>query len=138
MDWQECCNKRIVKEASKDSNKISSIQEIVEEKYKAAIHMEDEYYYAKIPLLYDILRELLECIALEQGFKIYNPECYVAFLKEIIHQSSLGDEFNTFRLLRNGINYYGKKITPPEAVETIKQMIEFIKVIKGLLYKEEK
>lgn len=133
MDWTECLKIRVVKEASRDNNKIISISENAEEKLKVALSLKDERYYGKLPLLYDVLRELLECLALKRGYKIYNHECYTTFLKEIIKDSYLGDTFDKFRLLRNGINYYGKKITLEEAIETIKRMIEFINKIKNLL-----
>ncbi len=133
MDWQECLRKRIVKNTSIDSHKITSILEISKEKLKVALLLEDKHYYGKLPLLYETLRELLECLALQHRYKIYNHECYTAFLKEIMHESSLGDSFDKFRILRNGINYYGKKITFEEAQEIMIQMIEFIKKIEQKL-----
>ena len=135
MDWQECITHRIVKDTSIDTHKITSIQEISQEKLKVALLLEDKHYYGKLPLLYETLRELLECLALQEGYKIYNHECYTAFLKEIMHESSFGDSFDKFRILRNGINYYGKKISFEEAQEIMPQMIEFIKKIQQRLRK---
>lgn len=132
INWKDCLQNRIAKEVSRDDNRIKSIREISEEKLKAARFIQDEYYYAKIPLLYDVLRELLECIALEHGYKIYNHECYTAFLKEILHKSYMGDTFDKFRKLRNAINYYGKKITLEEAKEIMIKMMEFIKNLKNM------
>ncbi len=89
-------------------------------------------------LLYDALRELLEAVALENGYKIYNHECYTAFLKEIINESYLGDEFDKFRVLRNGINYYGRKINQEEGIEIARLMVAFINNIKLLIKKNKK
>jgi hypothetical protein len=136
MDWQSCITGRIVKEAKTDSNKIASLMEISGNKLGSAKVLGDEHYYAKVSLLYDALRELLECIALERGFKIYNHECYTAFLKEIALESSRGDQFDTFRKVRNGINYYGKKITPEEGKALIAQMLEFITFLDDALKKQ--
>ena len=59
---------------------------------------------SKISLAYDSLRELLEALALKKGYKIYNNECYTAFLKEIMGESDKGDEFDDLRVIRNAIN----------------------------------
>ena len=87
----------------------------------------------KITLQYDALRTLLEALALSKGYKIYNHECYTAFLKEILDESTLGDTFDKFRKLRNAINYYGKSISSEESKEIIKEMNDFINRIKEFL-----
>jgi len=74
---------------------------------------------SKLSLAYDSLRELLEALALQKGYKVYNHECYTAFLKEIIGASDKGDEFDDLRKIRNAVNYYGKGISVEEAVYTI-------------------
>jgi len=124
-----------VKDVKKDFGKINSVKEIAESKIKAANALADEHYYGKLTLFYDALRELLECVALVKGYKIYNHECYTAFLKEILNESSLGDEFDKFRILRNGINYYGRRITHEEGIGIIRQMIIFIDKINLLIKK---
>ncbi len=138
MDWQQCITNRIVKDVSIDTHKITSIRLISHEKLKASSSLDDTLYYAKLPLLYDVLRELLECVALQHKYKIYNHECYTAFLKEILHLSLLGDRFDRFRVLRNGINYYGKQITLEEAKTVMQEMKEFIKIIETLIDGAEK
>jgi len=83
MDWHECIRKRIVKDVKEDRNLIISAREIAAIKVKSADVLPRELSVGKITLLYDALREYLECLALEKGFKIYNHECYAAFLREI-------------------------------------------------------
>lgn len=138
MDWIACRKSRIVKETKADSNKISSIKEIAANKIKAANALADEHYYGKISLLYDALREGLECLALENGFKIYNHECYTAFLKEILNESQLGDECDKLRIIRNGINYYGKTVNLEEGIEIVRQLKGFIAKIKPLFKNDNK
>ncbi|MBI4016529.1 MAG: hypothetical protein HY363_02440 [Candidatus Aenigmarchaeota archaeon] len=41
--------------------------------------------------------------ALRKGYKIYNHVCYTAFLKEILHNETLAEEFNELRLVRNDV-----------------------------------
>ena len=134
MDWIECKNRRIVKEVSKDENLVNSLIESSKHKLSSQeiLPLQASTIASKISLAYDSLRELLEVLALKKGFKIYNHECYTAFLKEIIQDSSLGDSFDEIRKLRNSINYYGKQITEKEckiSLEEIKNLIEKTKTL---------
>ncbi len=79
------------------------------------------------------MRELLEAIAISECCKIYNHECYSAFLTEILKQQQLGTEFNNFRIIRNDINYYGKDIKADEARIILQSMDRFIKRLKNLI-----
>mgnify|MGYP001601626531 CR=1 FL=1 len=79
---------------------------------------------SKLSLAYDSLRELLEAIALKNGYKIYNHECYTAFLKEILNESAKGDLFDQIRKARNSVNYYGKEISLEECQKLINQIKE--------------
>ena len=127
MDWQECINKRIVKNVSIDEELIKSL--IISSKNKleseSQLSMTETTASSKLSLAYDSLRELLEALALKNKYKIYNHECYTAFLKEILSQSGKGDEFDEIRKIRNDVNYYGKDIS-------IKEVNAIIKRIKSL------
>lgn len=122
MDWKECIKKRIAKESKKDINLINSTREIAEINIKSANSLNKEFYISKITLLYDSLREYLEALALEKGYKIYNHECYTAFLKEILNLSNEARIFDELRKIKNDINYYGRKITFEEAEPIIEKL----------------
>ncbi len=122
MDWRECVRERIVKNVKKDSNLIKSTREIAEIKVKSADALPDELYIGKISLLYDALREYLEALALENNFKIYNHECYSAFLGEILKMPREALLFDRSRRVRNSINYYGRKISLEEAKQVIRDI----------------
>lgn len=130
MDWKECIAKRIAKGIKEDRNLINSAGEIADIKIRSADALPDSLFYGKISLLYDGLREYLECVALESGYKVYNHECYVAFLKEIKGLSGEADIFDKLRKIRNGINYYGRKIGLEEAKEIIKELKSLIEIFK--------
>ena len=127
MDWNECIKRRIVKDVKEDKNMIKSAREIAAEKLESADSLPIHLHIGKITLLYDALREYLECIALEKGYKIYNHECYTAFLKEVLMLSREGGIFDNLRKIRNGINYYGKKIDESES----KKIINDLKMLIG-------
>ena len=121
VDWEECCKKRIVKSVKPDANMMDSLTKSSKNKLESEskLMMSDVTATSKLSLAYDSLRELLEVLALKNGYKIYNHECYSAFLKEIIGESSKGDEFDDIRKTRNAVNYYGKYISTEEANEII-------------------
>ncbi len=119
--------KRISKKIREDKNLIQSIKAIAKVKIDSADALPPHVYIGKICLLYDALREYLESMALEKGYKIYNHECYVAFLKEVLNLSREGDLFDKLRKIRNGINYYGLSVTEEEALDTIQRLKELIK-----------
>jgi hypothetical protein len=88
---------------------------------------------SKLSLAYDSLRELLEASALKKGYKIYNHECYTAFLKEVIGESVKGDEFDEIRKVRNAVNYYGKSISTEETTDIILKIKNLRNFVNSLL-----
>ena len=135
MDWIECFDKKIVKNVKSDLDMINSLLKSSKNKLKSEekLVMDDVTSGSKISLTYDSLRELLEALALKQGYKIYNHECYTAFLKEIVKESDKGDEFDEIRRIRNDINYYGKDISIEEAEDVIKRIRNLGQFILKLL-----
>lgn len=134
VDWKECCSKKLVKSISPDFNMINSLKKTSENKLKSSEELQISEITAssKFTLAYDSLREILEALALKTGYKIYNHECYTAFLKEIIHESINGDEFDEIRKVRNSVNYYGKDIGIEDAqklINKIKKLRSFILVL---------
>lgn len=127
MDWEECCSKKIAKEVSPDENLMSALTKSSKNKLESEskLPMSNVTASSKLSLAYDSLRELLEALALKKGYKVYNHECYTAFLKEIVGESDRGSEFDELRKARNAVNYYGKELTAEEArevIETIKKL----------------
>ena len=128
----ECKKKRLTKEVKIDKNLINSLikSSLKRLKTQELLPLNNTTSSSKISLTYEALRELLEALGISKGYKIYNHECYCAFLKEIMNESNLGNEFNKFRKTRNAINYYGKDISTDEAKHLIQEMKEFIKKVK--------
>lgn len=137
MDWEECCNKRIAKNVKPDVDMIISLTKSSKNKLESEskLIMNDVTAVSKLSLAYDSLRELLESLALKNGYKVYNHECYTAFLKEIIKESYKADEFDDVRNVRNAVNYYGKEISPEEAAEIITKIKKLGIFVSGLLEK---
>jgi len=121
IDWKECCGKRIAKSVTPDIDTIESLKKSSENKIKSSdeLGMNETTSVSKFILAYDSLREVLEALSLKNGYKIYNHECYTAFLKEVLNQSNLGDEFDEIRKVRNSVNYYGKELSIEDSLDII-------------------
>ncbi|MBI1970519.1 hypothetical protein HYS47_02130 [Candidatus Woesearchaeota archaeon] len=77
---------------------------------------------------YDVLRSIIEAIAVLDGYKVYSHEAFTPFLKEM-NEELISTKFDRFRKIRNRINYYGEGIT----IEEVKQYREEILVIINTL-----
>ncbi len=135
MDWTTCKKKDLVKEIKIDKNLIIALIKSSSKKLHTQdlFELNDDTASSKISLVYEGVRELLEALAVSKGYKIYNHECYCAFLKEILSESGLGSKFDDFRKLRNAINYYGKDVSREEAKIVLDEMLVFIGKIKAML-----
>jgi len=135
MDWKACMDKSLAKKAKTDTNLLISLKKSSAKKLESEsmLPLNDTTAASKISLAYDALREVLEALAIKNGYKIYNHECYTAFLKEIIEQSAIADKFDKFRKIRNSINYYGKEITSVEAEPLLAEIRKLTGEISHLL-----
>jgi hypothetical protein len=136
MDWQECNDNNFVKKVMVDNNLIKSLLKSSDKKQKSQelLPLNEITASSKISLAYDALRELLEGYAILKGYKIYNHECYCAFLGELLEKKELSERFNKLRKVRNAINYYGKDVN----VEEAKYLLLEIKKLIDVLFKNFK
>ena len=79
--------------------------------------------------IYECLRQIIEAIALKEGFKVYSHEAYTHYLKDK-KEISIAEKFDRYRKLRNGINYYGKAVTTQITKEAIYQINKIIEKLK--------
>ena len=137
MDFRTCKMKDYVKPIKVDHNLLDSLVNSSSKKFQSQkrLDLDDTTAGSKISLAYDALRELLEALAISKGYKIYNHECYTSFLKEVMKESSLGDKFDSFRRIRNDINYYGKDISAEDSKHIINDMIAFVEKLKIKFFK---
>ncbi len=135
MDWEECRSKMIAKSVKPDRDMAKALVGSSNNKMESEemLPMSDVTAASKPSLAYDSLRELLEALSLKNGYKIYNHECYTAFLKEILNESAKGDDFDEIRKARNAVNYYGKTTGQAEAAGYIERIRLLRIFIIGLL-----
>ncbi len=135
MDWNECGREMLAKKIKPDLWLATSLQEAAERKSKSAalLALNEITADSVFVLHYDSIRELMEALSIRKGFKIYNHECYAAFLDSIMGEKELAEEFNSLRQMRNAINYYGQGISLNEAKQLIASLQEMYCKIKALL-----
>lgn len=136
MDWQECKDKKFVKDVNIDENLIKSLIKSSEKRLESnnRLKLDETTSSTKISIVYESLREILEAFAIKKGFKIYNHECFCAFLKEICNDNYSSMNFDKFRKIRNKINYYGKDIPIKESEIIIKEIILLRKEIMNKIH----
>lgn len=124
MNWNTCLRQREAKPIKPDVEMAASLEKTSANKAFSSqlLELKEETVASKISLHYDSVRELLEALTLRKGFKIYNHICYTGFLKEILKETELADEFDELRVIRNDINYYGKEVSVIEATEVLKRL----------------
>ena len=140
MDFRTCKIREQVKSIKVDHILIDSLLKSSSKKLQSEkrLELDDTTASSKISLAYDALRELLEALAISKGYKIYNHDCYTAFLKEIVKESEIGDKFDRFRRLRNDINYYGKDVSASDTKPIINEMVGLADLIKIKFFKKSK
>jgi len=134
MNWEECKKRGIVKEVKSSEKKIYSLFEISKDKLytQELLPFETKTASSKAGLVYDALRIVLEALALNKGYKIYNHDCIACFLKEKCGEDKAARVFDKYRIIRNGFNYYGEDISIGDA----ERMVEELKSLrKNILVK---
>lgn len=144
MDWKECKDKNFVKEVKINENLVNSLINSSKNKLESGnrLELDETTASTKVSIVYDSLRELLEALAIKKGFKIYNHDCFCAFLHEICQDKASSLNFDKFRKIRNQINYYGKDVPKEEAKTIIKEIISLrnniiSKYFKGTKWKKK-
>ena len=135
MDWEQCNKQRLVKKMHVDRELITSLMKCSEDKSFSAslLELNERTYSSIIVLCYDSLRELLEALSIQNKYKIYNHECYVYFLKEILREEEFSKTYDRIRKIRNSIIYYGQNLSLEETKIIIRDIKLLIERCKKLL-----
>jgi len=80
--------------------------------------------------LYEGLREYCEAIGYLRGYKFLDHESIGYFLRDILKEQSLSMQFDRYRRLRNGINYYGEDINTETVNEAMMEIPELVKKLE--------
>lgn len=85
---------------------------------------------------YNSVTELIHALVLINGFKVINHLCLGFYLRDIMNNQKLFEEFDYLRIKRNSIVYYGKMMNyevAKDAVNKSKQLIkELFKILPNI------
>jgi len=122
MDLDDCFRKGFVKKTKPNKELIKSLIEmsdIKEETVKTAkINKTNISVYVSIA--FDALREILEAICINLGYKVTSHICIGELLKDSLEYFDYNG-FDRLRYIRNGINYYGTKVGLTQGKGVIKK-----------------
>lgn len=123
MDLNECTKKGLIKKTAIDNELIRSLIEMADIKEHAVkkAKIDDVNISAYVSLAYDSLREILEALCISKGYKVLSHACIGELLKDIFKDFDY-EEFDRYRYIRNGINYYGKKVEFEQGKEIINKI----------------
>lgn len=140
MDWNECKKSGLVRNVPVNVALADALLRASEKRKTAEslLVLSEITAVAKVSLSYEALRELLECLALLGGYKVYNHECFGAFLVEQVHDDRLAGRFNAFRIIRNEINYYGVDLVVEDARLILDDISVMIDKVKNLVFMQRK
>jgi len=130
LNWQEC--KKHLHQVRPDQNKVKSLQKMcsVRQRMIAAIPIDEETASLLVADYYEIMKELLTALLLQQGFKSANHECLITFFEHT--HSSYVYEIKMLRQLkdiRNRVLYDGLFVRKEYL---IRNQLEFNHLIKLL------
>ncbi|MBI2584158.1 MAG: hypothetical protein HYW25_05805 [Candidatus Aenigmarchaeota archaeon] len=125
MDLEECFEKGIIKRAIVNEGLIKSLVEMsrIEETTIRIAVINETTISPYVSMAYDSLREILEAICLFHGYKVLSHMCIGELARKLLVDFDY-HEFDRFRYIRNGINYYGKKVELSQGSEIIKKIFE--------------
>jgi hypothetical protein len=134
MDLKECERKGYIKKREINPHTVRSLLIISDSKEyvvkSAAINEKTIPVY--VSLSYDSLREALDALCAQLGFKVLNHVCIGALLEKKLTSFNSYD-FNQIRLIRNSINYYGKPIKLELGLKIIKKSFKIKEEIRKLI-----
>lgn len=81
----------------------------IKEKTIQIAQINSENVSAYVSWAYDSLRETLEALCLQKGYKVLSHICIGKLLQTLFSDFNY-KEFDRLRYIRNRINYYGQKI----------------------------
>lgn len=128
MDLDDCYKNNIIKKTKINKELIKSLIEMsnIKEGAVNSANINEANISAYFSLAYDALRECLEAICIINGYKVTSHICLGELLKTLIEDFDF-KEFDRARYARNGVNYYGTKISFAQGKEMIDKMFKMKK-----------
>ena len=122
--------KKVIK-GTPDPQKAKALLKMYPKSIATAERMGDKDANAIMTMSYSALRQVLEAMALVEGYHVYSHEAFTQYLIEK-GEDECAVLFDIFRKRRNGVEYYGKPVSAAVAKTSLAQ----IKIICTKLVKK--
>lgn len=135
--WDECLFKYFAVKVTTNKARIRSLLETAEARVEFAseIVLTDGSANFIFEDYYTSVLEIVEALALVNGFKIKNHICIGYYLRDVMKRAELFRLFDDCRYKRNGLTYYGDRMDFETAKETLEKtkvlLVELKKLIKN-------
>jgi len=131
MKFQDFLQEGKVQETTKGEQQAESLQKMSLQTQQALseITLTEQNTSIIFSQNYEAFRQIVEAIALKEGFKVYSHEAYTYYLKEK-HQENTAKVFDRLRKLRNKINYYGSPVSIAVTQQALKDVKKHIIILK--------
>ena len=132
MNFEDFIKKGLVRPAKKDLPFVESLINTSEAELKFLRLLKIDEISSRTLMIryYDMLRTILDGIAIKNNYKVYSHEAFTYLLKKM-GEEIISIKFDRFRKIRNGLVYYGKTISSEETKEKIKEIIRLINFLKN-------
>lgn len=138
MKWASCLKSDKVRKSTPNPGLIKALIEMAgrRSRFLETLKLTEENASFVFVEHYEMLREILEALVCDAGFKSYSHECLEYFLRDILKEEALAVKFDRLRMLRNGVNYYGEPVHLEEAKKAIKEIPEITNQVKRTYLKK--
>lgn len=131
MKFQDFVDSQKVRKGSPDIQLAKSLIKISDNHIKSLQQLEITETTSSTIMMtyYEALREIVEAVAIKEGYKVYSHEAFTFFLKEK-GEELVSSKFDRFRKIRNNINYYGQPIEASSVKENKNEIEKIINELK--------
>lgn len=130
--WKDCLEFSAVK-ISLDMKRAESLIETAKERLNLIKEVNEKNSNFVFEDYYTSIMELLQALALKEGYKISNHLCLGFYLRDFLKQEDLFKLFDDLRYKRNSLTYYGNKMDFLTAKKSIWDSKRLIKELNKLL-----
>ena len=137
MNWNECQN-NFIREIERDPAKIKSIIETAIQRHEfiSKIEVTKENVSFIIEGYYEIIKELMIALLLNNGFRSKNHQCLISyFYKHFKQYEAEAHLISQMSYLRNRLDYYGEQIDFAFYEKNKLKIEQIITILKSLVSK---
>ena len=134
MSWKEC-ERKFVRKVSVDRDKVKSLIETAKarEKFVNSVGLTNENASFVFENYYEIVKELLIALMLNNGMRSKNHQCLFTFFYDKYNYEAEVNLIKQMNYLRNRLEYYGELIEFSYFKENHKKFKEIVKLLFGLV-----